>query len=162
MLTRGKANNAGSLNLMDGALRIAGNDRLAHRVYMPHAAGIVASRETSSGIAVSRTFSIRSAKVNSICLADRVGQLAQVILVGLGKDHPANPGPVGGQHFLLDAADWQNEPGERDLAGHGSVAANGEAGIERRQGRRHGDTGRRAILGDGAGRNVDVQPGVTK
>ena len=88
-----------------------------------------------------------------------VGQLAQVLLVGLGENDAADACPPRGQHLLLDAADGQHQPGEGDLAGHGRPAERRELRVERGHRHRHGDAGRGAVLGDGPGRHVDVQAG---
>ena len=66
---------------------------------------------------------MRSAKMNSISRRTCVGQLAQVLLVVLRQDHPPHAGPPRRQHLLLDAADRQHQAAQRDLAGHGRVAA---------------------------------------
>ncbi len=67
------------------------------------------------------------------------------------------PGPHGAQDLLLDAADGQHAAGEGDLAGHGDVVPRRAAGEGRDHGGRHRHARRRAILGDGARRDVDVQ-----
>ena len=55
---------------------------------------------------------MRSARVNSMLLANGFGQFAEVFLVGLGQDDPADAGAVGRQHLFLDAADGQDQTGQ--------------------------------------------------
>jgi hypothetical protein len=43
-------------------------------------------------------------------------------LVFLGDNHLTDPAPVGGQHFLFQAADGQHPSPQGNLAGHGQVA----------------------------------------
>ena len=57
-------------------------------------------------------------------------QLVEVLLVGSRKDDAADAGPVRGQDLLLNAPDRQHEAGERDLSGHGGVAAGGRGGVK--------------------------------
>ena len=51
------------------------------------------------------------------------------------------------QQLLLQPADRQHPPAQRDLAGHGHVAAHRDAGQHRDDGGRHRDAGRRTVLG---------------
>ena len=62
-----------------------------------------------------------------------------------------------GERLLADAADRQHQARQRDLAGHRDVGAHRHAARRRDDRRRHRHAGRRAVLGDGAGRHVDVQ-----
>ena len=81
---------------------------------------------------------------------------ADVDFVFVGNDDFENAAAFCGQHLFLDAADRQHLPGERDLAGHGEIAAHLAVGEHGKQRGRHGDTRARAVFGDGAGRYVDV------
>src|SRR6266542_6149451 len=45
-----------------------------------------------------------------------------ITLVPAWQDHLADPGPVGGQHLLLDPPDGQDLAPQRDLPGHGHLA----------------------------------------
>ena len=90
-------------------------------------------------------------------LADLLGDVPQVLLVLLGQDDHARAGEVRGEDLGLEAADGQHAPAERDLAGHRHVLADGDAGERGDHRRGHGHAGRRAVLGGGAGRDVDVQ-----
>jgi hypothetical protein len=58
--------------------------------------------------------------------------------------------------FSLQAADRQHLAAQRDLAGHRHVLADLAPGQRRDERGRHRDPGRGAVLGDGAGRDVDV------
>ena len=58
-----------------------------------------------------------------------LGDVDDVLFVALGQQDPANPGPMGREQLLFDAADRQHQPAQRYLAGHGHVgpdAATGE------------------------------------
>ena len=66
------------------------------------------------------------------------------------------PGAVRREHLLLDAADRQHQTAQADFAGHRDVAAHGLIGQERDQRDEHRDARARAVLGNGARRNVDV------
>ncbi len=63
---------------------------------------------------------------------------------------------MGGQNLLLDAADGENLSPQRDLSRHGDFLADGGSRENGRQRRRQGDACRRAVLRDGALRDVDV------
>ena len=69
----------------------------------------------------------------------------------LGQDDGVNARPDGAEDLLLDPADGQHPPGERDLAGHRDVVACRPLRQRRDEGGGHRDAGRRAVLGDGAG-----------
>ena len=58
-----------------------------------------------------------------MALADLVGHVVEVGAVAGGEDDLGEPGPVGGQHLLLHAADRQHPARQRDLAGHADLAA---------------------------------------
>src|SRR3972149_9510564 len=88
--------------------------------------------------------------------ADILGHLFQVLLVVLGDDNVLDAGAVGRQHLVLDGADGQDFAPQGDLAGHGDIAADGTVGQRGDEGGGHGDAGRRAVLGYGAGRGGDV------
>ena len=57
----------------------------------------------------------------------------------------------------LEPADRQHPAAEGDLAGHRHVLADGDAGEGADHRRRHRDARGRTVLGDAAGRDVDVQ-----
>ncbi len=63
---------------------------------------------------------------------------------------------MGGQEFLLDAADGQHLAAQRDFARHGDVAAHRILCQRAHDGRADGDAGGRSVLGDGAFRNMHV------
>ena len=72
----------------------------------------------------------------------------------------AQAGAVGGQYLFLDAANRQHQPGEGEFAGHGQVVAHALAAVGGVEGGGHGHAGGGAVLGDGAGRHVDVDAAV--
>jgi hypothetical protein len=88
---------------------------------------------------------------------DHLGDVLEVLFVFLGNNHLADSAPVGGQHFFLQAADGQHPTAQGDLAGHGHIPPHRSAGQRGYQRGAHGDAGRRAVFGDGAFGNVDVQ-----
>src|SRR5260221_392090 len=75
----------------------------------------------------------------------------------LGEDHRGAPGGVRGRHLLLQPADGQHVPLQRDLARHAHRALEGTPGEERRERRDHGHAGAGPILGDGSRRHVHVE-----
>ena len=58
-----------------------------------------------------------------ICVADGRGHVLEVGPVALGSTTVGEPGPVGGQHLLLDATDGQHPARQGDLAGHADLGA---------------------------------------
>ena len=60
------------------------------------------------------------------------------------------------EHLLLDAADRQHAPAQRDLARHRDVVAGGPAGEDRSHRGEDGQSGRRPLLRLRACRHVDV------
>ena len=91
-------------------------------------------------------------------LADLLGHVLEIGPVALGQDHLGETGTVRGQHLLLDSADRQHLALQRDLASHADGRLDGPVGQQRDERGGHGDAGRRPVLGNGAGRNVDVHP----
>ena len=88
------------------------------------------------------------------------GQLDQVLLVVPGDQDGRDPGPARGQDLLADAADGEDPAGERDLAGHRQFVVDRLVAEQADQGRGDRDPGRGAVLGHGAGRDVDVDVGL--
>ncbi len=82
--------------------------------------------------------------------------LFHVLPVLCREDHVEHAGTLGSQELLLDAADRQDIPAERNLPRHRSQRMHRGIGHERNQGGCHGDAGRRPVLGNGSSRNVDV------
>src|SRR6266536_2702265 len=64
-------------------------------------------------------------------LALVLGDLGDLAVVAVRDDHPLDPGALGGERLLLQAADRQHLPGQRELAGHRHVAVHGLAADER-------------------------------
>ena len=95
-------------------------------------------------------------------LAHIVGDILQIIPVAVRRYDLAHTGPVGGQHLFLQAADGQHPTGQGYLAGHGHAAFGRPVRQKRHQGRDHGHACRRAVLGDGAGGDMDVNNLVVK
>src|SRR3954453_20724140 len=87
-------------------------------------------------------------------LAQVLGDVLDVGLVEPGRDHGADPVARRGERLLLEPADGQHAAGQRDLAGHRDVVAHRTRGGQRAQRAGHRDAGARAVLGDGAGRDV--------
>src|SRR5215218_783387 len=84
------------------------------------------------------------------------GEVLEIRLVAARGEHALDPGALGRQRLLLQAADRQHQPGQRQLARHRRVVAHPAVRHERHQGGRHRDAGARAILGDRARRHVQV------
>lgn len=94
--------------------------------------------------------------VEGDALAIDLGDLLHVALI-LGTHHDVgDAGTLGGEDLLLDAADGQHLAAQRDLARHGRVLAHLALGQRRGQGGGDGDARRRAVLGRGALRHVDM------
>ena len=91
-----------------------------------------------------------------------LGNLVRVGLVELGRDDRRDAVALRGERLVLQAADRQDLAGQRHLAGHRDVVAHVAAGEQRDERRRHRDAGARAVLGDRAGRHVDVDVVVAK
>ena len=90
-----------------------------------------------------------------------VGQIfLDVLLVLTRQDDSRDAGAARRQDLLLDAADGEHPARQRDLAGHGDVAAHRPAGQLRHQRGDHRDARRGPVLGHGAGRDVHVDLGV--
>ena len=64
---------------------------------------------------------------------------------------------MGGQHLLLDATNRQHPALQRDLSGHADRRLDRPPAEQADQRRRHGDAGRRAVLGHGARGHVHVE-----
>src|SRR5688572_1139120 len=89
-------------------------------------------------------------------LAHVVGDVLGVGLVARGQHDAPQPRAVRRQDLLLDAADGEDQTRERDLARHRRVVAHAAAGHQGGEAGRDGDARRRAVLRDGARRDVDV------
>src|SRR5437867_2913525 len=63
-------------------------------------------------------------------LADRLGDVVEVGFVAFRQKHGAESGSMRGEQFLLDTADGQDPPVERDLTGHADVGAHRSSGRE--------------------------------
>ena len=73
-----------------------------------------------------------------------------------GQDYFEQSSAVGGQQFFFQSADGQHFAAQRDLAGHGDIAAH--RNLAQSAGNRggDGDAGRRTVLRNGAFRHVHV------
>jgi hypothetical protein len=78
------------------------------------------------------------------------------LVVATGHDHFLEPHAVGGEHLLLDAADRQDAPRQRDLAGHRHPRPHQAAREQGDDGGGEGDPSRGAVLGDRSLGNVEV------
>src|SRR5262245_4346052 len=84
-------------------------------------------------------------------------KLFDLACVAVGNDHPRNAVAVCGNGLLLETADRQHATAQRDLAGHGGIAANGAPGERTDDGGSNRDSSRGAILRSGACGNVHVE-----
>ena len=66
------------------------------------------------------------------------------------------PDRPAGQQFLLEAADPEDAPAERDLSGHGHTRLDRHAAERGEHGHGERESGRRTVLGHGALGHVDV------
>ena len=90
-------------------------------LHLPKAPAASSSAPTQSAASIAAETS--STKTNSRLAALVLGNLLDVALVALGDDHPLDPGPLGRQRLLLEAADRQHLAGQRHLAGHRDFVA---------------------------------------
>ena len=107
--------------------------------------------------ASSRTWRTSSTRWNVMASRTASGTSSRSAPLRAGRMTSREPGPVGGQHLLLDAADRQHPALQRDLAGHADARPHRPAGEQADQRGGHGDAGRRAVLGHGAGGDVHVE-----
>ena len=84
------------------------------------------------------------------------GISARSFSLSLGSSTVRIPTRCAASNFFLHAADGQNLAAQRDFAGHGHVAAHRNVRQGADDGRADGDSGRRAVLGDGALGHVHV------
>ena len=92
-----------------------------------------------------------------ICLRISSRDVDQVLLVLERQDHRLGTREVRGEDLALQATDRQDPTTQRDLAGHRHVLVDGNAGEGADHGQGHRDARGRTVLGDAAGRDVDVQ-----
>src|ERR1700760_933103 len=90
-------------------------------------------------------------------VADLLRHVVQVAPVALRQDHVGQTRRVGGEDLLLEAADGPDATLEGHLTGHPDGVLHRPLGEQRGERGHHRDAGRRAVLGDGAGRDVDVE-----
>ena len=105
----------------------------------------------------SRTSSTRSNEMEFELLADFLGDFLEFVLVELGQEDRADAGALGGQALFLDPANGQNLAAKRDFARHRKVIADGMIRQQRGERGENGRAGGRAVLGNGAGRDVDMK-----
>ncbi len=79
-------------------------------------------------------------------LADIRGDLGQILLILGRNQHLGDAAAQRREQFLLEAADRQHPAAKRDLAGHGDVAADRNAGQSRDDRGDHADAGRGSVL----------------
>ena len=89
-------------------------------------------------------------------LLDHRRDILKVLDIFLGNDDLENLVAMGRQGLFLEAADGQNLAAQGNLPGHGNILAQRPVGQGRGHGRSHSDAGGRAVLGNGAGRDVDM------
>ena len=85
-----------------------------------------------------------------------LGDLRQLGHVAGRDDRQAHARARRRQQLLLQPADRQHPPAQGELAGHGHVAADGDARGQRDQHAGDGDARRGPVLGNAARRDVDV------
>jgi len=98
---------------------------------------------------------------------DGAAQVVAEVLVDLlavvpRQNDACEPGAVGREHLLLDAADREYVAGEGELAGHGEVAAYCAPGDRRDQRRGDGDPGRGPVDRPDVGLQVDMEVGAAR
>ncbi len=88
-----------------------------------------------------------------------LGQLREILgdvqLIFGGQDHFADACTLGAEYLLLDATVGQTKP-ESEISPASDPRTKGPPAEEADQGRDHGDSRRRTILGDRARGHVDV------
>ncbi len=89
--------------------------------------------------------------------ARRRRQLGEIALVLPRQADVVDARAQRRQDLLLDPADREDLAAQRDLAGHREVVAHRPADRGGGEGAQHRDAGRRPVLGDRAGRDVDVE-----
>src|ERR1700722_7169013 len=87
---------------------------------------------------------------------DFLRDVRQVLLIILRKYDCAQAHSVSSEKFFFYAADGENFSAQRNLAGHGQVAAYGDARESADEGGADGDAGGGAVLRDGAFGHVHV------
>src|SRR4051794_18732970 len=90
-------------------------------------------------------------------LLERVGELLEVRLVLLRRDHALDAEALGGDRLLAQAADRQHAPGEGDPPGHRSGGADAPPGGGRPGRGPHRDAPAGAVLGPPPRRDMHVQ-----
>src|SRR6476469_7091220 len=90
-------------------------------------------------------------------LAEMLRDILAIALVQLRRDDQLDAVALGGERLLLQPADGQDLAGQGDLPGHRHLAAHDPSGDQRAQRGGHRDARARAVLGDRAGGNMDVQ-----
>src|SRR5882724_10063194 len=89
-------------------------------------------------------------------LQDDGRDLPDVLLVLHRDEDLLDAAAMRRQDLLLQAPDGQHVAPQRHLAGHGEIVSDRDARQRRDQSGRHGDAGRRAVLGDRTLRDVNV------
>ena len=89
-------------------------------------------------------------------LAHLAGTSTRSFSLRRGDHDGSMPGARGREHLLLDAADRQHPPAQRDLAGHRDVAARAPTREQRDQRRHQRDARRRPVLRHRARRHVQM------
>ena len=87
-------------------------------------------------------------------------EVIEVGFVVLWYHDSRDTSPQGAEQLLLHTADGQDATPQGHFAGHRDVVTHLATRKRRDQRRSHRDTGTGAVLGDGAGRDVDVQVAV--
>src|SRR4030042_3649798 len=90
-------------------------------------------------------------------LFDLRRHVLEILFIPPGQDDRLHPGAVGGEDLVLDSAHREDQTPEGDLARHGEVLLHRPVREERSQGGEHRDPRRRAVLGNGAGGDMDME-----
>src|SRR5688572_15569615 len=85
-----------------------------------------------------------------------VGNVRKVLFIQFRDDYSLYASARGGQALLFQSTNGQHKATERYLARHSDVGTDGPITEERGERRKHGDSSGRSILGDGAGRDMNV------
>ena len=106
--------------------------------------------------ATASTWSMLSTKCNFISLRRFSGTSATSFSFSCGRITSNNTGAMRGQQLLLQSADRQHLAAQRDLAGHGDIAAHRNPAQRAGQSGCDGDAGRRAVFRNRAFGHVHV------
>ena len=108
--------------------------------------GVISGSGLSS--ATASTWSMLSTKCSFMAVRRFSGTSATSFSFSCGKITSNNPSAMGGQQLLFQSADGQHLAAQRDLAGHGHIAAHRNPAQRARQSGRDGDPRRGTVFWD--------------